>query len=259
MGWRQINSNHYYQRSYRDADGRVRSRYLGRGPLAEMAASSVARRRDHRIETKEQVQLENEQIATLEKLVLEYFQSVDRLLDASMRLDGWHKHRGQWRRNGRITRRSIMSQGFKDMDRLIEAEKIRRGLSELDFDQLMLWYRGDLAQEAVAALASRITEDPRRKETLQLKVDQLRRQLAGDNPSPIQNLLAERVAVCWLDAYCSDMLAQTHRDRGAGDLAQRRQDRAQRRYLAAVKALAECRKIEASTIRDAAAPFKVVG
>jgi hypothetical protein len=39
MSWRSVGSGRYYERSYRDLDGRVRSEYLGRGPLAEAAAS----------------------------------------------------------------------------------------------------------------------------------------------------------------------------------------------------------------------------
>jgi hypothetical protein len=131
-----------------------------------------------------------------------------------------------------------------------DAEAFARLLAEGNYDGLALRFGADMAQNAVDALIDRITDDLYRAQTLRIKVARLQRELAGDDPSPIQRILAERVAVCYVDSYYSDILAQRRNTLSAGDFVQRRQDRAQRRYLQAVKALAECRKIEASTIQD---------
>jgi hypothetical protein len=53
MAWRTIGSNRYYQETYRDHDGRVRSRYIGRGPAAEAVAWLDARARERLRETRE--------------------------------------------------------------------------------------------------------------------------------------------------------------------------------------------------------------
>ena len=152
-----------------------------------------------------------------------------------------------------------MSKGFDDIDAASRAEEFGRLLAKGDFEALMLRYRADMAQNAVEMLISNIIDDSYTRECLRLKVGRLQHELAGAAPSPIEKILAGRVAVCYLDTYYSDMLADSNCDLVAGDLTQRRQDRAQRRYLQAVKALAECRKIEASTIRDSVRSFKVVG
>src|SRR5436309_10621520 len=50
MSWRSVGSSRYYQRSYRDPDGRVRSHYVGCGPVAEAVAARDALRRERRID-----------------------------------------------------------------------------------------------------------------------------------------------------------------------------------------------------------------
>jgi hypothetical protein len=259
MSWRSVGSGRYYQSSYRDHNGRVRSRYLGRGPLAEAAASLDALERGRRIDRTERTRAERSRIAVLEGPVLEYSQSVDRLFAAWMPLHGWYKHRGQWRKRGPITRRVLMSKGSDDVEAASRAEESGRLRAEGDFEALMRRYRADTAQNAMDMLISEITDDPFRRECLRRNAVRLQKELAGDHPSPIERILAERVAVCYLDTYYSDMLAISNSNLVHGDITQRRQDRAQRRYLQAIRALAECRKIEASTIQDKVRRFNVVG
>jgi hypothetical protein len=198
-------------------------------------------------------------MAALEGPVLEYCQCVDRLFAAWMSLNGWYKHRGQWRKRGPITRRVLMSKGFDDIDAASQAEESGRLRAEGDFEASLLRFRGDMARNAMEMLISKISDDPYTRECLRLKVGRLQHELAEDAPSPIEKILAERVAVRYLDTYYSDMLADSTCNLAAGDLSQRRQDRAQRRYLQAVKGLAECRKIEASTIQGTFERFKLVG
>jgi hypothetical protein len=68
--------------------------------------------------------------------------------------------------------------------------------------------------------------------------------LAGPNPSPLESLLAERAALCWLTVYSyEDALARsdklTHRD---AEFHHRRIDAAHRRFLSSVKTLTVIRK-----------------
>jgi hypothetical protein len=257
MSWRSVGSGRYYQRSYRDADGRVRSQYIGRGPLAEAVASLDARERERRIEGRERTNALREGIAALEKPVVEYSDGVDQLFAAWMRLTGWHRHRGAWRRTGKITRRNM--QTLEDISRAIAAEEVRREFEAGNVSELIERYRGDMAADAIEAIVSRITDDLARREALRRHAAKIRDELAGPAPTPIERILAQRVALCYLDAYHSDILAQSHFNIREGELCQRRQDRAQRRYLQAVKALAECRKLEASTIQNAVVRLGLVG
>jgi hypothetical protein len=78
------------------------------------------------------------------------------------------------------------------------------------------------------------------------KLEQLRADLMGAVPSPVERLLAERVAACWLQVQDAEMrYAQAQGDLTLrqGDYHQRRMDAANRRYLAAVKALAVVRRL----------------
>jgi hypothetical protein len=259
MGWRTIGSKRYYQQTYCDVDGRVRSRYIGRGPRAEAVASLDARRRERRIERKEHSQAERDRFVAIEMAVVEYCSGVDELFAASMRLNGWHLHHGQWRRNGRITRRVIMTKGYKSLDAAARAEEFARCLAKGDFDGLMLRFGGNMAFNSSYAIICRIGSDPIQRASLVLKVGRLQHDLAGKDPSPIEKVLAERVAVCYLDAYYSDQLAQWNCDMIRGEFYERRQDRAHRRYLQAIKTLAECRKLEAQTIQQTVEGLRLVG
>lgn len=105
---------------------------------------------------------------------------------------------------------------------------------------------GDLAEQAEAILISKITgEQVTVRESLQAKLKMLRAELSGPNPNPIERLLVDRVVACWLQlAHADALVAQAEQVTFTeGDYRQRRQDRAHRRYLSAVKMLAVVRKL----------------
>jgi hypothetical protein len=255
MAWRTIGTNRYYQQTYRDVDGRVRSRYIGRGPFAEAVANLDARGRERRAESG----AERERLAAIERRVVEYCKATDELASAWLRMTGWNNHRGQWRRNGRITRRVIMKKGYKSFDAAAQAEEFARCAAKGNFEGLILRFDGNMAHNASYAIICRIASDPFQRTSLLLKFYRLQHELAGKHPSPIENVLAERVAVCYFDSYYSDQLAQWNCDMIRGEFYQRRQDRAHRRYLQAVKMLAECRKLEAQTIEKTVEGLHLVG
>jgi hypothetical protein len=82
-------------------------------------------------------------------------------------------------------------------------------------------------------------------EGLLRKLHALKAELAGESPSPLVKLLAERVSACWLQvSYYDALLAQAA---GASEarlkMLQRERDAAHRRQLSAVKTLATVRKL----------------
>lgn len=107
-------------------------------------------------------------------------------------------------------------------------------------------FGGDLAYEAEQAL---IREYAKKnlwiKEALTRRMDQLRSELAGPNPTPLERLLVERVVLCWAHAYYADCeyAVSVNASREDREVAQRQQDRSQRRYLAAIKCLATVRRL----------------
>jgi hypothetical protein len=83
------------------------------------------------------------------------------------------------------------------------------------------------------------------KEGLGYKMAKLRAELAGAGSPPLERLLADRVAICWLTLHGVEV-----RFAQSGDLTikqadywQRRINSAHKRYLSAIKTLATVRKL----------------
>ena len=108
---------------------------------------------------------------------------------------------------------------------------------------------GNLAREAELALVrAAVGENPVTKEAITRKLGALREEVAGPAPTPLEKLLADRVAVGWLGLAVAEgtyhqALEGRGLDRADDEFHQRRVERAQRRYLAAVKALAQVRRL----------------
>jgi len=89
------------------------------------------------------------------------------------------------------------------------------------------------------------------KESLRRKLAELKSELLSDPaPSPLEQLLVERVGAGWLQIAYADAAAAQAREKPL-DLAQleqqqRRQERAQKGYLAAIRTLATVRKLLAT-------------
>jgi hypothetical protein len=80
------------------------------------------------------------------------------------------------------------------------------------------------------------------QEILTRQLQTLKRELEGPEPTPLERLIIERIAVCWLQVQHADLVATRHGQQSETGM-QQRQDRLQGRLLAAVKALAQVRKL----------------
>ena len=110
-----------------------------------------------------------------------------------------------------------------------------------------VWHHlGDLAKHAEHAWLELIGgPDPALKGSVALKAAELRAELCGASPSPLEGLLADRVVACWLQVHHADAVAAQARDQSLkqADFALKRQDRAHRRYLSAMGALTALRRL----------------
>jgi hypothetical protein len=93
--------------------------------------------------------------------------------------------------------------------------------------------------------------DPLIEEALEAKLDLMRYEIAGENPTPLEVLLTERVVSCWMLVELLEVLTSAQLRRGeavkrvpVSYLLQmvRWQESANRRFLAAVRELAGGRK-----------------
>lgn len=82
-------------------------------------------------------------------------------------------------------------------------------------------------------------------EALKRKLAALRQELEGPTPSPIERLLVDRVVACWLQIQEADIRYAQSEDTSPARLTFyiKRQDRANARFLAAMKTLATVRKL----------------
>jgi hypothetical protein len=105
---------------------------------------------------------------------------------------------------------------------------------------------GDLAGQAERSLINAAAgKNLLFREALVRKLELLRADLGGAQPTPLERLLVSRVVACWLQVQIADtQYAQADNLTVAqGDYYQRRQDRAHRRFLSAVRTLALVRRL----------------
>jgi hypothetical protein len=106
---------------------------------------------------------------------------------------------------------------------------------------------GDLARQAEYSLIRAAAgKDAALREALERKLELLRADLAGPAPTPLERLLVERVAACWLQLhYAETLIAQQAQNFSLvqAEHYDRMRDSAHKRYLSAIKALALVRKL----------------
>ncbi len=99
------------------------------------------------------------------------------------------------------------------------------------------------------------------REGLTCKLELLRAELGGKNPTPIERLLVERVVACWLQVQDADVRTAQGNDLSLpwAEYYQRRMNHAHRRYLSALKALALVRKLAVPVLKLDLPPKHVNG
>ena len=111
-----------------------------------------------------------------------------------------------------------------------------------------IWQKvGDLAQLAADQQLKLLCsgDDVLLRESLLLQLDAFKQQLIEPPGSPLETILIDRIAVCWLQAHAADVIlgqnpqANSHQS----EFLQRRAERAQKNLLAAVKELCVVRKL----------------
>lgn len=97
MGWeRRQRGAVYYYKSVK-IDGRTRKHYLGKGRAAEAEARRAAEARRRRQDDHAALLADMEQVAAADQALADLGNWMDLLLRATLHLQGFHQHRGQWR------------------------------------------------------------------------------------------------------------------------------------------------------------------
>jgi hypothetical protein len=87
-----------------------------------------------------------------------------------------------------------------------------------------------------------------KKEVLSNQLAAMREEIAGDNPSPLERLLAERIVITWLQIQLFEGLYASNMSKGTttiaqGNYKQKMIDQSYRRHLSAIRTLAQIRKL----------------
>lgn len=267
MGWER---SRYYTRS-RKIDGHVVREYMGRGLVAEIAAMEDADARLLKQRQREEDRQARQRFRDNEAPLREWQQLADLAMKRALAGVGLYQHhRGEWRRGMAETNDplegvnlDLIPRTGEGIQALIDRAKrgdetalpaIREclkvgGPGGFAFVELV---GGNLATLAERKFIGTMAGDNLALQLgIQRKLELLRFDLAGPNPSALEKLLAERIVACWLQVQEAD-----HRyldsDKDSikwGEYHQRRQDRAHQRYLAALRTLAQVRKLEVPALQ----------
>jgi hypothetical protein len=135
----------------------------------------------------------------------------------------------------------------------------------LAVDGDILAHIADTSNIALNQLISLVTQNPKGHATLLIQLIRLEAKIAGPDPSTLVLLLARRITSAWCECHVSDylfyrLLAQEGgfgAGLGASDDLQRWRNKANRRLLNTIKALAVVRRIKTSWIDQQLSKLKV--
>ncbi len=97
MGWEERRGRKYFYRKRRNG-GRVVSEYVGRGQLAEAVAAQDESKRLAQDQQRELLRQERERQRAIDEKVDRACHLIRNLRYAALLLNGYHMHRGQWRK-----------------------------------------------------------------------------------------------------------------------------------------------------------------
>jgi hypothetical protein len=178
------------------------------------------------------------------------------------------RYRHQYKQNGKAKTLHFTSGPETALiARWFEAHDMRPGIRDEDrenplkVDADIFGYLEDTSTFAIAEMISLVTPDKATQGGLLAQLLRLEQRIAGPNPSSLELLLARRVTMAWAEANISDMLFYRliKKDGGldvSGSFMSWR-NKANRRLLSCVKALAVVRKIETSWIEQQLSKLKV--
>lgn len=262
MSWEKRKSKFYYYRVRRDRNGRLKKTYFHSGRAAQRAYEEDLQRRKEQ----EQARQEKAHLTALDDQNKKLTNVTKTLTKASLLGAGFHQHKRQWRKRRNIE--NIYQQGENDMqnntltletrsydaleDLVSQAQE--GNTSALPAIRELLDLVPEIWQDS-RVLANRVERswmttlcgrDLVSQEVIEREVQALRTQLQGQNPSPLETLLVDRICTCWLAVQHAELQAgkrlNAHRF-ALNSAEENRLDKVHRRFLMAIRELARVRKL----------------
>jgi len=221
-------------------------------------------RRQREEDQRRRAEAERQQFHT-EKEILVPLEMICKSLTALLlQAAGYHQHdRGEWRKRMRKTKQ-ITKGEKKEINRLFEEARAgdHAALAELkrfegvpgEYAMQIMRQQAGAGQRAERALIYAIAqEDTVAQETLRREANELRNTLSASASSPLERLLIDRIACCWLhvnfaQAWCTAGEFMRVGER-TEDYLEKRLNFSHRRFLQAVKTLAQVRRLLGPSIQ----------
>jgi len=256
----------YYTRSVR-RNGRVRREYVGTGALAEAIAALDGYDRQRRDDAEAQTRAAIGEFDELEAAVSEYDREVSSMVAAALTAAGYHRHdRSDWRRkrdhkmkpktaneapqelailDTRAAKLAVISAGIHATEgspaeaQAIEClRQIRKESDTPSYDT----FSGPLLDMTISK------DQTFARLIMKFDFDRDCANLAGPNATNLEKLLAERIVVCKNQLLsCETLYAKRFKEGLTAQVAiilEKRIGMAQKRYFAAIKALAQIRRLQ---------------
>lgn len=268
MAWEKRERGGFYYTRSKKVGGRVIREYVGAGPLAELTARMDTLERQRCEEEAAAWKAEKKRLEALEAPVAKLCEISEALARVALAATGYHRHRGEWRlrrvpkkkesaagtpAKTDLAPKDTLSMTYEDKCKVLNRatrgdEAALPAFRELlDLVPELVNSFGNLARRAERELIDVMAgNDLAMKESVPRKLAAMREELAGSSPSSLERLLVERVVACWLSLQEAELRYTCNVGSltlSQADFHQRRLDRLHRRYLSAIRTLAQIRKL----------------
>jgi hypothetical protein len=255
MGWKMRGDEIYYYRSQRDARGRSRQVYVGKGTRAAQEATELATRRAAKARDRLAAQQDDERHAAAIAPLLRVIGLSTTLVAGQMAELGFHRHdRGPWRKR-RMFQRHLPTAPVEYPPEVIAASEramngdhtalpeVRKAFIE---HPTLLAEFGDLTRIAEKSLVEVLAKDNLiQSEAASRHAEDRRVALFAECESEVEKLLVERIVLCEMEVQVavtqSAKVAWNEASKVSAG-AEKRVDQAHARLLAATRALADVRR-----------------
>ncbi|MGE5755109.1 MAG: hypothetical protein ACM35G_05255 [Planctomycetaceae bacterium] len=248
MGWKRINNHDYFYARMREG-GRSVLRYLGGGLAGQLAAARIQERRGPLREARRRM-------LPAERELDGWCKAVDRAVAADLVALGYHRRQGRWWRK-RVTKKAIEEAKTKGA---VPAPSQGEGTALVELSRRA--QAGDLAALAEFGILAGLTAGPGGETEagralvrgVAERLAALKAELLGPDPTPIERLLVERVATCWLRLHLRELAvtasaAERRPHPEVLEFHTRQLDRAHQRYLTSLTARAKVRRLGQPAVR----------
>ena len=260
MGWETRGNNRYYYRKRRQADGTVVSEYVGYGLIGDLYHSKDGIERHER--TVARLALQDLQTANrrIEQVIEAYRRPAREAIHTALRACGFHQHKGQWRlkrgETSTVADEIVKATGtelaeYYELRKAADGKKPGPALARLrEYIQnhpSLFDGQSVFANTTIQEVINCCTPSETNRIHLRGEVDALRRSLGATTATPLERILIDDVALCWLRMQIFEQLYSANYDKSGGvtltkaAYLERRLSATRRRYLQSIEALARVR------------------